>query len=265
MLSASFITDPASDADIHVQVQVIVKLVSFASEAMHDAAAGKLVPEIFQDRQKARVRVTLMKKNRFADFTSQLQLLLKYLLLHRAWRKIAIEIQAGLTYGDDISASGQRADLCQDFLAACARLVGVDARRDREKSRVLFGNLLRALRGVKTGASDDHVHDPDVTSVLYDDIEIMHEGLVAQIGTDVDQRRGRIEGHCFGHCKPLRSFLVTSVKLTFSVGALVYRDERGEYQHKIAFASRRGINGCAVDLVTLFHHNSPPLTAADAS
>jgi len=75
--SATFIANPARDADVHVQVQIVIEFVLLASKAMHYTSRFQGVSIRSQYWQKTRMRVALMQKNGFAGHCGQFQMLLE--------------------------------------------------------------------------------------------------------------------------------------------------------------------------------------------
>src|SRR5262245_53757897 len=92
MQAAPLITDPAGDSYIKIQVEVDIQFFGAAGETVYYGSV-KLLSVSLQYLNKSLVRISLMHKQRFFQFTGHLDLCFKTLLLQIAGRKISIEIE----------------------------------------------------------------------------------------------------------------------------------------------------------------------------
>ena len=106
--AAALIADPAGDADVQPQFQAGVEFAARAREAVRDAvhmAAALLA----QQRRKIIVGVALVEEQRLAASCSPLQLPGKGAQLGRAWREVAVVVEAAFAHGHDFGLFPQLA------------------------------------------------------------------------------------------------------------------------------------------------------------
>ena len=193
--AATLITNPASDADVHIQIQVVVKLMLLTSEAMYNATCGQGIAIGFQYGQKTRMRIALMQKDGLACLNCQFQVLLEGFFLVWSRRKIAVEIKAGFADGFYTGVTSLGTDTRKGFGIAVVRFVGVNAGGSGEKCWILLGQGDGSVAGIRTGASDQQVNYSSRPGSFKDGFEIFGEGLMPEIRANVDQRRRRDVKH----------------------------------------------------------------------
>src|SRR5688500_6059329 len=93
MQAAALVADPAGDADVEPEPQVIIELCVVAREAMRDTAREPR-PVLAQDSHERRVRVALMQENGLAAIDCELELAAENALLVGMRGEVAEIVQA---------------------------------------------------------------------------------------------------------------------------------------------------------------------------
>src|SRR5690606_27418654 len=124
----AFITDPAGDADMQIQIEVAVQGVPIGGEAMH-YRSGQTVAEIPQDGAERVDGLAFMYEERIAQLRRQFQLTLEGAELHWPRGEDAIEVQAAFTDGPHRVGLGQQAQIGFGIGTPVTGVMGMDTRR----------------------------------------------------------------------------------------------------------------------------------------
>ena len=190
MQPAPFVTDPARDADVEIEIKIGMEVIAVAGEAV-DHGRPEPVADGLQDLDEPAAGVALVHEDGEPDPGGDLELRLECPLLVGARREVPIEIETGLADRDHLLASRERLDRGRRPAVEGRRLVRVDAGRGAEPAGMAAGERRGrlAVRTVRAG-HDDPVH-AGTGRPIEDFVEIGREGLVAEIRADVDEFHGR--------------------------------------------------------------------------
>lgn len=187
VVAAALVADPAGDADVAVIGLVRVEVGGGTREAVHDDArqAGTVLTE---DAGDAAMRIAIVDEHRHPQVNGEFQLLAEYRFLGGGWRKVAMEVEAGLANRDDASLSTE----CGEALAPTRFDTGGSMRMHAgggaQKVGVAVGHCQRLRRGVGIGAGDDDVPEAGLARAFQHLIDVTCECGIGEIGADVDQQ-----------------------------------------------------------------------------
>lgn len=193
MRATALVAQPAGDADVPVLVQVIEKLVTLTGEAMHHRRADATL-EVLHLCHEIGMRVALVQEQRLAVVCGQLQLALERTVLGRARREVTEVVQPALAHRHHFRAGMQRAHLGVAFLGVFHCMVRVHAGGGIQEARVLLRQLQGQWRVLAAGTGDDHLHHAGLARALQHGIAVAVEGVVSQVGADIDQVHGGATG-----------------------------------------------------------------------
>jgi hypothetical protein len=110
VLAAALVADPAGDADVEVEVEVVEQLALVAGEAVRDGARDA-VPHRLEHRDQVVVRLALVQEQRLAGGQREPDLALEREQLRRARRVVAVVVEAGFAHGAHARIREQRPEL----------------------------------------------------------------------------------------------------------------------------------------------------------
>ena len=119
----ALVAEPAGDPDIQVHVQVVTRHLRRTRKAMSDSAA-QVATNRTQQFHQFLVGIALVQENRQSSISCKFKLLAKRLPLGVARRKVPIEIEPALTYGDHLLLAQQFAQGVGAVLVKPAALCG---------------------------------------------------------------------------------------------------------------------------------------------
>ncbi len=135
MLTSPFIANPTGDANGQIQCEAVFEFVLIAREAMGNSIDQKR-SKFFNQSQKIFMRIPLMQKHGFAHFGRKLKLAAKGVQLSVVGRQISVVIQTALADGNDLRLTRLGLELNESRAVELAGVVGVDARRCPDLSRM---------------------------------------------------------------------------------------------------------------------------------
>lgn len=188
--AASFVADPAGDADVQVEIQIGTDFVHAGREAMRDTT-HQARAVLLQDRDEIFVGVALMQEYRFAQRNRQLQLAAKCVALRVARREIPEIVEPAFTHCNDLRCSCQRGEFQPLLCLQLARMVGMDPGRTSKPLRMVAHEFDSGATAGNRTAGDDHSSDASVQRAFDDGIAIGIEAVVTQVQADIDECRGR--------------------------------------------------------------------------
>ena len=186
MLAAALVADPAGHPDVEVEIEVGVERRVVTGEAVDDGVR-KLRAPARDDGEEPLVRIALVKKHGHSQPRRELEVGLERPFLIRARREVAIEVEPGLSDGDDLGLRGQSFQSRRARRAPLPRVVRVDPRGGEQRPRRGPGDAERghALRLARTG--DHDLRNPCIARSGEHLLAVAIERLVAQIRTDIDE------------------------------------------------------------------------------
>ena len=184
----AIIAEPAGDPDIQVHVQVVTRHLRRTRKAMSDSAAQATANRTQQFHQFF-VGVALVQKNRQLRISCKFKLFAKRLPLGVAWRKVPVEIQPALAYGDHLLLRQQLAQGVAAVLVKPGRVMRVNPGGRKQLTGAGLGKFqgTNAFRHRRT--RDDQPAHTGSTRLPEDLIAIPVETLMGQIGPDINQVR----------------------------------------------------------------------------
>jgi hypothetical protein len=136
------------------------------------------------------MRVALMKKDRFADERSQLQLAMERLLLNGARREVAIVVESAFTHGNHFGTGGELTQLRPQLIAELACIVRMNTRRGEQAAEVALCKSDRLVRARAVAAGYYHLDYAGLRRPCNHGVTIAIEAVVSEIDADIDQGTG---------------------------------------------------------------------------
>ncbi|MNI71217.1 hypothetical protein D3C73_1270780 [compost metagenome] len=140
------------------------------------------------------MRVALVQEQGFPVVCSQLQLAFKRAVLRRARREIAEIVQPALAHRHHLGMGMQRAHLRIALIGVLHRVVRVHASGGVQEAGVLLRQLQGQRRMLAAGTGDDHLHHTGLACAVQHGVAVAVEGVVGQVGADIDQMHGGSRG-----------------------------------------------------------------------
>jgi hypothetical protein len=184
---------------VAIQVEVIVKFLPVAGEAMHNYVA-ELFAHFAQDPEKIIVGVPHVKEQGQAGVHADAELPLKSIPLLIPRRKIAKVVKAGLAYSNNF---GFRSQLPQQGLGVIVKFgctVRVHTRSGKQLPRMLAGKLQGGFAAIFTGAGYDHLGYPGFVCQLQYVSPVAVERIVGQVTADIYKFHGAHSSGFMPYC-----------------------------------------------------------------
>ncbi|MNU92144.1 hypothetical protein D3C71_820530 [compost metagenome] len=115
-------------------------------------------------------------------------------MLRRARREITEVVQPALAHRNHFGMGVQRAHLRIALVGVLHRMVRVHAGGGVQEARVLLRQLQGQRRMLAAGTGDDHLHHTGLACAVQHGIAVAVEGVVGQVGADIDQMHGGSRG-----------------------------------------------------------------------
>src|SRR5207253_9775450 len=149
--------------------------------------------DVAQDFQQPLTGVALMEAHWQLQFNRHRQMLFEHLFLLRAWREVAIEVQAAFTHGTHARLFEQAAQALSAIGVPVTGRVRVNPRRG-EQSLPGFIQLLaqfkRLLTALDTGACEDQLADSGGIGAVEYGLVFVGKTWVGQVDADIDELHG---------------------------------------------------------------------------
>lgn len=188
--AASFIADPAGDADVQIEIQIGTDLIAARREAMRHATP-QLRAEFSQDLDKILVSIALMQEYRFAQRDSQLKLTAERFTLRGTRRKVAEIVETAFTDRDHFRCRSQRGEFNPLLGPQIIRVMGMNPGGTTKPLRMAAHEIDSSATTVQRTASDHHSSDASMHCALDNGVAIGIEAVVTQIQADIDEFKGR--------------------------------------------------------------------------
>ncbi len=184
--AATFVADPAGDADMEVAVEVIEQLGFLAGETVDDRGADATT-HVVHEAQEVGVRVALVQEQRLAAVDRELKLAFECEQLRLARREIAVVVETGLADRDDFVVRMQLAQQAFAVRVEVARVVRMHARRRVEETRMQASERERVPRSLRARSGDDELCDAVRARAREHIVEVVTKGFVREIGAYVNK------------------------------------------------------------------------------
>jgi hypothetical protein len=187
MVAAPFVADPARNANVKVAVEVVLKLVAGASEAVNHRAWQAREPAV-QHFDEIRVRISLVKKYRQLIFGANFKLFLKCSNLNRLGREIPEEIQSAFATSHYFRLLNKGPE--SRFGAGFEQVRGVmrvNAGRATHGFRPLTDDFQGPHGAGQRCPGDDHSRDARGLSARDHGGTVVVEAVVPKVQADVDE------------------------------------------------------------------------------
>src|SRR5262245_36885265 len=116
MGAATFVADPAGDADVETDAKVVLQLVLLTGKAVSDCARSQRAGVLSQNGDKVFVRVALVQEHGLADSRRNLERPGERGTLHVARREIAEVIQTAFADGYDFRLMREPFELVRELI-----------------------------------------------------------------------------------------------------------------------------------------------------
>jgi hypothetical protein len=191
MVAATFVANPACDADGESHLQIVQQLVRLTGEAMGDRTGRECARMLSEDGDEIGVSVALMQENRLAHARGDLELTRERGALHVSRREIAKVVEPAFAHRDDLGAMGEPFELLSQILAELSRMVWMNPSGGVQPSWVRLGQCRSLARPVAACTSDDHLNDAGSGGPGHDGVPVAVITIVGEVDPDVDQLVGR--------------------------------------------------------------------------
>jgi uncharacterized protein len=191
--AAALVADPARDADVAIEREVVLERGLRVGEAMH-ADFAELRAMRAQDRDEVRVRVALVQEQRLAQLDRERELRLERRALGVVRRVIAEVVEAAFAKGDKRGIGSKLADRIGESGVPVGREMRVKPGGGVEAAAMPLRQRERLARAFRRAAGDDNRRKPCIPCALENGVAIAIEAVVREVGADVDER-GRRCGH----------------------------------------------------------------------
>ncbi|KAG1545715.1 hypothetical protein G6F50_013720 [Rhizopus delemar] len=215
--------------------------------------------EVLHLRHEIGMRVALVQEQWLSIVCGQLQLAFERAVLGGARREITEVVQPALAHRHYFRMGMQRAHLGVALFGVLHRVMRVHAGGGIQKTRMLLRQLQGQRRVLAAGAGDHHLHHAGLARAVQHGVTGAVEGVVGQVGADIDQvhgHRGRkVPAHCtcarrgplsFAHERPALPDLPTAATDPAAPGRTAAAGAGSPAGRRQDHPGAAGAAGCAV-------------------